>query len=183
MRSNISNFEKDVSRITINAMNKTLKRTEQEQNIDIKKQVSVSSKYLKYATSSQSATLNDLSIEISVKNQKIRPERLKILKKEKSGTVVNLYDGKPFFFKGFGLQRNREKGGKFLISSKNIGKFDISEHGLTSRYKTKNGVKESKERRAYIAKYLPKSLDAFALKNSKKLLKKAQKIFAEELNR
>lgn len=182
-RSNKDELEK-LKRNVRNALNRTLTKVKREQSRLIVKYVAVKKGSINFFTSQKRALPSDMSIKLFTGQKQISPLMLPH-KITTGGTFIKINNQKSVFVAGFGLQRNIETGGRFLISSRSniTDDFKLSSHDLRSSYKTNAGIKFTQKRKSYIVKGLPKNLAEIALDDINKLLDYAEDIFAEELER
>lgn len=164
---NIKVNASQVQRTMQNAMNRSLTRARNDQKNYIKKKHGVKKKYLKNTRlKAYRARRNDLNIKLTATDKTLTPFML-----EKSF--------RPNVGNKFGIQRSKEKGGKFFISRKNhqVKGFIVQRGRLTE---TRRG-KKIKNNYYYIKGR--GILDEELLKFTDELQERAVKYLDEEINR
>lgn len=156
-----------VERILQNAMNRTLTRSRNDQKNYIQKKHSVKKKYLKNTRlKAYRARRNDLNIKLTATDKTLTPFMV-----ERSF--------RPNVGNKFGIQRSKEKGGKFFISRKNHQIKDwITKRGRLTETRRGKNIKNNY--------YYIKGrgvLDEELLKFTDELQERAVKYLDEEINR
>lgn len=156
-----------VERILQNAMNRTLTRSRNDQKNYIQKKHGVKKKYLKSARlKGYRARRNDLNIKLTATDKTLTPFMV-----ERSF--------RPNVGNKFGIQRSKEKGGKFFISRKNHQIKDwITKRGRLTETRRGKSIKNDY--------YYIKGrgvLDEELLKFTDELQERAVKYLDEEINR
>ncbi|MCR8685198.1 hypothetical protein [Campylobacter ureolyticus] len=156
-----------VQRTMQNAMNRTLTRSRNDQKNYIQKKHGVKKKYLKSARlKGYRVRRNDLNIKLTATDKTLTPFMV-----ERSF--------RPNVGNKFGIQRSKEKGGKFFISRKNHQIKDwITKRGRLTETRRGKSIKNDY--------YYIKGrgvLDEELLKFTDELQKRAVKYLDEEINR
>lgn len=182
-RSNKDELEK-LKRNVRNALNRTLTKVKREQSHLMLDKLSLTNKKIAFYTAQKRANATDMTIKLFTIKKHITPTMLPH-KESKNGIEVTINKSNKVVITGFGIQKPRRGNGKFLVSSKkNIADgFIVSAGKMPSSYKTKNGIKLSSARDYFTPKRLKDDLADIALGESQKLLKRAEDIFAKELER
>lgn len=180
----MSNLEQDLSKYIQKALNRAIIRISKEQANAIReefdmpiKKIKAMSKIKKATSNNLKAQIRSLNIPISIKHLKKSPvkEGKKIV-----GVNVRLNKSKKIFLKGYFIAKNRDKGGEFIgirEDSKHMRNPNFDHKASRKTYATFTGSSKI---------YYPissKSFSTIAKEKSQELLKKANEIFMQELQK